>query len=626
MGEVWLGRHVVSGGLGAVKVLREGRGQRDRMRRYFAREGRAIARLSHPHIVPVFEISDDHIVTAYVDGADLERRLRSPIVPASAVLLIHQIASALAHAHERGVIHRDVKPSNILIDRRGNSYLADFGLAILAEDGAQEAARAGTPAFMAPEQVRGEKVGPAADQYGLGRCLLEMLVGARPPLEPEWALCHIPDALPSALRAAVGRATAPVSEDRFPSMAAFAEALGALDLTDYPAPSRLAPEVRLRSRFAWCTHAHTTVQVAPDLMRADYRLSEVRTTGSLNEADTAAFLASRGLAEVGWSVYGRSAQLGPIVEPAAWARASEAVVLLHGWAVTRRVWETVAAGICRDNAQAVVLVPDVHGHGETNFAAPWPKKEHASVRSFMRGVIDWLDLLGMRDFPTVLVGHSMSALGLLSVTDDELGPRVSRVIINPVFPHYDPPYRRRLYTAVVLGHTLARIKRLQPWLVRKMVLGAPAAQELPVSEREKMAAVVSAMTAGATAGLLASFRDSRPAHATHHHRMLLLHGENDPLVSEEVLTRALTDMGLPNDRVRRLATGGHYPHMESEAHPEHTARNCAEIVHLVDTMLLTASEGSMLSMLIETPTVSDTSTASPPGIGTSSETTRSSGQ
>jgi pimeloyl-ACP methyl ester carboxylesterase len=347
-------------------------------------------------------------------------------------------------------------------------------------------------------------------------------------------------------------------------------------------------------------------------MRADYRLSELCSVGGLPVAQVTKMLESRGLADIGWSVYGRSSRLGPIADPAAWARASEAVVLLHGWAVTRRVWQTVAAAICRDNSQAVVLVPDVHGHGETRFSAAWPTRDHASIRSFMRGIIDWLELLGLRDFPSVLVGHSMSALGLLSITDEEIGPRVSRVIINPVWPHYDAKYRRRLYTGVLLGHTLARIKRFQPWIIRKMVVGAPAAQELPMAEREQMAGVVGAMTAGATARLVGSFRDAEPVPAPQHERMILMHGENDPLVSEEVLARALADLGLPADRVRRLATGGHYPHMESEAHPEYTARNCAEIVQLVDTMLLTAREGTMLSTQVESTMVGETTTAPAP--------------
>src|SRR5688572_59650 len=171
MGEVWLGRHARTGALAAVKLIRGGPQARERVARFFARERRAIARLSHPHIVALFDVGPDFIVTAYIDGSDLARRLETPIDPARAVEIALQIASALSHAHENRIVHRDVKPSNILLDCRGNAFLADFGLATLLDDGDGDAAgeRAGTPHYMAPEQTRGEPAGPASDQYALAR-------------------------------------------------------------------------------------------------------------------------------------------------------------------------------------------------------------------------------------------------------------------------------------------------------------------------------------------------------------------------------------------------------------------------------------------------------------------------
>jgi serine/threonine-protein kinase len=129
----------------------------------FDRERRAIGRLGHPHIVALFDVGPDWLATAYVDGTDLARRSKTPIDPATAVHVTLQIASAPAHAHAYGVVHRDVKPSNILIDTAGNAFLGDFGLALLPE-ALDDDARVGTPAFMAPEQARGELASPPADQ------------------------------------------------------------------------------------------------------------------------------------------------------------------------------------------------------------------------------------------------------------------------------------------------------------------------------------------------------------------------------------------------------------------------------------------------------------------------------
>ena len=121
MGEVWLGRHQLTETFAAVKLLRANVKSKERVRKTFDRERRAIGRLGHPHIVALFDVGTDWLATAYVDGTDLARRLKTPIEPATAVHITLQIASALAHAHAYGVVHRDVKPSNILIDTAGNA-------------------------------------------------------------------------------------------------------------------------------------------------------------------------------------------------------------------------------------------------------------------------------------------------------------------------------------------------------------------------------------------------------------------------------------------------------------------------------------------------------------------------
>jgi len=166
----------------------------------FQREARAVAGLQHPNIVTLFDFGSDggrhFIALELVDGAPLSRRLAAGRPePRQAALWARDLALALDHAHRRGVLHRDVKPANVLIDSGNRARLTDFGLARVTAAtaagswpaGADPAATRhgallGTPAYMAPEQARGDThaVGPDSDQYGLGVVLYEMLTGRRP--------------------------------------------------------------------------------------------------------------------------------------------------------------------------------------------------------------------------------------------------------------------------------------------------------------------------------------------------------------------------------------------------------------------------------------------------------------
>jgi eukaryotic-like serine/threonine-protein kinase len=156
----------------------------------FLREARSAANLRHTHIVPVFDSGqvdgEPYLVSALVDGRDLADELadRRPGFRKVAES-VGTLADALEHAHQAGVIHRDVKPSNVLLDRSSQVYLTDFGLA--ESDGANatltiDSQVIGTPAYMAPEQARGEKaiVDVRTDVYGLGVILYELLTGCRP--------------------------------------------------------------------------------------------------------------------------------------------------------------------------------------------------------------------------------------------------------------------------------------------------------------------------------------------------------------------------------------------------------------------------------------------------------------
>lgn len=167
----------------AVKVFRADVDSRER----FRIEAVTLAALNHPGLVRVFDAGDHQgdafVVLELVDGPTLARRVRDrgPSTPDEVAEIGARVADALAHVHSAGVVHRDVTPSNILCGSDGRPKLADFGIARLVDTArlTAPAMAVGTAAYMAPEQVLGEDVTPAADVYSLGLVLLEMLTGAR---------------------------------------------------------------------------------------------------------------------------------------------------------------------------------------------------------------------------------------------------------------------------------------------------------------------------------------------------------------------------------------------------------------------------------------------------------------
>jgi len=188
MGEVYLARDEVLGRNVAVKVLAERYSHDGEAVERFRREARSAAALSHPHIVPVHDLGETadgarYIVMEYVSGGTLkERILRGGAMDArTAARVAHQVAAALGAAHEGGVIHRDVKPENVLFAGSGEAKVGDFGIARAASSELTQTGFAlGTAAYMSPEQATGQTVGPASDLYSLGVVLYQMLTGERP--------------------------------------------------------------------------------------------------------------------------------------------------------------------------------------------------------------------------------------------------------------------------------------------------------------------------------------------------------------------------------------------------------------------------------------------------------------
>ena len=271
MGEVWLARDPSSGQEAALKLLLHDPLDAESMLR-FTREAQALRGLRHPAIVPWLESGRSErgpwIAMEHCPGGSLEERIRvEPLGVRQAAEIARDLAEALAHAHAAGVLHRDVKPANVLFDRGGNPRLGDFGLARpLARGGSVTGTGTimGSPGYIAPEQVRGDKaqLGPATDVYGLGATLFHMLVGGPPFTAPSVlatleAVLSVPPSAPSSLRAGIPagldaivlRCLAKSPQDRYPSALALREALQGFLSGGPPAPA-VAPRARASVRAA----------------------------------------------------------------------------------------------------------------------------------------------------------------------------------------------------------------------------------------------------------------------------------------------------------------------------------------------------------------------------------------
>jgi eukaryotic-like serine/threonine-protein kinase len=251
MGEIYRATDATLGRAVAVKLLANRYAQDDAVRQRFTREALAAARLSgEPHIVTIFDVGEyaerPFIVMEYLSGGSLEQRIRKDGAqePGQALEWLEQAAVALDAAHRSGVVHRDVKPANLLLDRNNNVHVADFGIASAAgmDSLTMTGTVLGTAGYLSPEQAQGDRATPASDRYALAVVAFELLSGRRPfeneSMTAEAAahvnaavpsIAQICDGLPPELDPVFRRAMAKDPNERFPSAADFVAAIrGAL--------------------------------------------------------------------------------------------------------------------------------------------------------------------------------------------------------------------------------------------------------------------------------------------------------------------------------------------------------------------------------------------------------------
>jgi serine/threonine protein kinase len=259
----------------AIKVLPREMLHDPQFRTRFEREAKTVALLEHPAIVPVYDFGEEdgqpYFVMRYMTGGSLSDRMKSGLLPLPEVArIISRIAPALDEAHAKGIIHRDIKPGNILFDQYNEPYVSDFGIAKFAQSQTNVTGSAivGTPAYMSPEQAQGEgNIDGRSDIYGLGVILFEMLTGQQPyagdtPMsivvkhitEPVPHILDVKPDLPTDVELVIEKAMAKDREQRFGSVRALSEALNAVargatpDLSSASDVTRIAPAKTVASK------------------------------------------------------------------------------------------------------------------------------------------------------------------------------------------------------------------------------------------------------------------------------------------------------------------------------------------------------------------------------------------
>ncbi|MCP5426211.1 MAG: protein kinase [Gammaproteobacteria bacterium] len=255
MGKVYLATQTALERPVAIKVIAPAFSIDQEFRQRFLNEGKIIGQLRHPHIVTIHDIgeSDGHyyMVMEYIEHGTLKERIQQGMPTKKALAILRQVASALAHAHKRGFIHRDVKPANVLFRDDDNAVLSDFGIAKATEDTAHLTATGlsiGTLLYMSPEQAQAKPLDGRSDLYSLGLIFYEMLVGRRPNRTEQGLMEGLPRSL-SRYQTLLDKLIAPNPDRRFADAEQCVAAVDALTgTTDLPDEMPTDPRNRAQTR------------------------------------------------------------------------------------------------------------------------------------------------------------------------------------------------------------------------------------------------------------------------------------------------------------------------------------------------------------------------------------------
>jgi pimeloyl-ACP methyl ester carboxylesterase len=382
-------------------------------------------------------------------------------------------------------------------------------------------------------------------------------------------------------------------------MTAFVDAIGHVVLPNVPPAVRLAPERRDTRPFAWAGAATKSQDVAPAIVRSDFLMSTLEARGALPAAGCAKLRAVAGYKDLGWTMYTRSDRLGP-VSPSLPARAGEIIILCHGWLATREIWQTLAIALARDNADALVLVPDVSGFGDSQWDQP--TREQLSPFGLSRLLKAWLELVGLRSHPGVLVGHSASGMGILAPDAHDIGDKLVRLTLNPALPEHAPAARRGWWLAAKTFELTARwrwLHRFVAWLFERPGKVVPGAS---IEQRREHRAQFERTPPLFQAGLLrALVKVKLPPDALA--GVEVVYGAHDPLLPRDCAERAIGLLGGSRDRAHLLASGGHVPQLWTPGDPEGAQRNLNELVAIISHVLLSAVDAVATSTLALSRTV-----------------------
>jgi DNA-binding SARP family transcriptional activator/WD40 repeat protein/tRNA A-37 threonylcarbamoyl transferase component Bud32/type II secretory pathway predicted ATPase ExeA len=356
----------------AVKVVRAELADDPRFVQRFEAEAQLVARLEHPHVVPLYDYwrrpGGAFLVFRLLRGGSLAERIADgPLPLADVSRMVAEISSALGAAHALGVVHRDVKPANVLFDDLGNSYLADFGIAVVAEgDEELDLRSAGSPLYASPEQVRDTTASPASDQYSFAVVVWEALTGRAPfagatvtemlRTKLAGALPALPE--PAGLDAVLRRATAPHPADRYAHVDDFARAweLAVADVDGMRTTGRLSGETPRRQS------AHTMARL-PAIGANPYKGLR-----AFREADAAEF-------------HGRRALVAQLVE----AIDDRALVAVVG-----------PSGSGKSSLVHAGAVPALRGRGDLVVSMVPGTAPLAELEAALRRVATTADVAGMR--------------------------------------------------------------------------------------------------------------------------------------------------------------------------------------------------------------------------------------